>query len=800
MESSPHSEMPSEQRKQLKVRIDALMRINACLVSLGPSFDENLHRLIGLCRELCSAYRVGYFRLDGRRFDRVACTCGSVCTYASMDDVLQIVLRQDRQSVFDVAVDMQLPLTFGGSSQLASVLGTYLSLDEEKVGVLIAIYEEACEPDDQIKQGLSIVAQAIASEEARHYAQVKIHRQASIISATVDAARDAIFMTDQNGLIVYWNRAADALFGCSSSMALGKDYRAFFLQPTDVTVEDLSLLAAPVTVGVDRSFGRRLDGSLFPVECTTSMPFIDGEWRAITIVRDVSERIAATKKLRESESRYHALADGLPDSVTVVDSTGQIIYANAQALSLAGRTFAEIQGKRAQDLWPALAASPLPDFIQMVRESRVSRVERVDVEINGQQICIEARLHPMTMNGDTNCVLSIGRNLTGARMAEREAEHLREQLLQSQKMESIGRLAGGVAHDFNNLLTVILTNLELLFEERAFSDDVKMSLEEVQTSAHRAAELTKSLLAFSRKQTMSPVESSLSEIVSGTNRMLVRMLGEDISIDTKTMGICPVYVDRAQIEQVVLNLAINARDAMAHGGSLKIMTEEISLDTVEARRLDVPTGMYAQLRICDSGHGIPSENLDKIFEPFFTTKPVGKGTGLGLSMVHGTIRQHGGAIRVESELSRGTTFTIFLPRSNGRGQRTIALSGIRTRGTGRILLVEDEPDVLRATTRLIEHLGYTVIAAKDPKIALDIARDPDAVIDLLLTDVVMPQMNGRELWEQIRRIRPGLPVLFASGYTRDVDIMRQVFDEGLSFIEKPFGLTQLSVKIREQLP
>lgn len=383
-----------------------------------------------------------------------------------------------------------------------------------------------------------------------------------------------------------------------------------------------------------------------------------------------------------------------------------------------------------------------------------------------------------------------------------ERRELEAQLTQVQKMESIGQLAGGIAHDFNNLLIPIMGYAELA-KASASDEERNDHLEQVIEAATRAASLTHQILAFSRKQILQPHVHDLNDIIRKFESMARRIIGEDIELRTfLEPDLYRVSVDRGQIEQILLNLVINARDALPRGGRLTLETTNVYLDEayVAKHKAAHASGHYAMLAVSDSGCGMDAATQERIFEPFFTTKQRGRGTGLGLATVFGIVNQHRGSIWVYSELDKGTTFKIYLPRAQGAVQAVEATSseGV-ARATGTILVVEDEDLVRRIVCETLEATGYQVIEARGPQEALRFTTGAKARIDLLLTDVVMPGMNGRELYQKLEAIQPELRVLFTSGYTDNVIVHHGVLDPGLNFLQKPFTLQGLREKVRESL-
>ncbi|MFI5182615.1 MAG: ATP-binding protein [Thermoanaerobaculia bacterium] len=386
---------------------------------------------------------------------------------------------------------------------------------------------------------------------------------------------------------------------------------------------------------------------------------------------------------------------------------------------------------------------------------------------------------------------------------QRQAAGLKEQLLQAQKMESVGRLAGGIAHDFNNLLTAILGYAELAAGRLKPDDPSRLELSEIDKAAQRAADLTRQLLAFSRKQVFELRVIDLNRVVSNTHKMLRRLIGEDIEfVMSLKERLSSVKADTGQIEQVLLNLAVNSRDAMPKGGKLTIETSEVELgESYSTSHFDVPPGPYVVLAVSDTGTGMDAKALSHVFEPFFTTKEAGKGTGLGLSTVYGVVKQSGGHVTVYSEPGVGTTFRIYLPRVEDapemdRGSSAhAALAG----GTETVLVVEDEEAIRRLTCRALEAYGYTVLSAAGAREAIRLCEEYAGEIHLMLTDVVMPGVSGRELARSAAALRPLVKVLFMSGYTDNVVVHHGVLDPGTPFLQKPFTPRSLAQKVREVL-
>jgi signal transduction histidine kinase len=407
-----------------------------------------------------------------------------------------------------------------------------------------------------------------------------------------------------------------------------------------------------------------------------------------------------------------------------------------------------------------------------------------------------AEYHP-----DESTVLGVIEDITQRRQAESEKEKLREHLAQAQKMESVGRLAGGVAHDFNNMLQAILGNAGMALEDLPPDSPARECLEEIQKSAQRSADLTRQLLAFARKQTIQPKVLDLNDTLSAMLKMLRRLIGEDIDLAwLPGADLWPVRIDPNQLDQVLANLCVNARDAVPAHGHVSIETGNVTLtDTSLRTHPGCPPGDYVVLAVSDTGRGMDEETRAHLFEPFFTTKEVGQGTGLGLATVFGIVTQNGGLIQVASEVGQGATFKIYLPRAEAAAAPPPPTIHRSLRGTETVLLVEDEEQILSLGRRILAQHGYTVLAAIRPEAALDLATHHTGTIHLLITDVVMPGMNGKELRERLRATQPNVKCLFMSGHTANVIAHHGVLDDGVWFLQKPFTNLTLTETVRKVL-
>ena len=507
---------------------------------------------------------------------------------------------------------------------------------------------------------------------------------------------------------------------------------------------------------------------------------------------------ATQEDLRRSELSFRSLVTNAPYGICRCDSTGKILDANPAFLDLLGFTSAgEIVGQQIYTLYTDVEQwFDLADYLRSSAPFKGLTAEwkrksgTTVVRVSGGSVPNGRRL-------------GVVFELFAEDVTERRT--LEQQLRQSQKMEAVGRLAGGIAHDFNNLLMVISGYSEFLLERLGAEPDLRGPAQEIASASERASSLTRQLLAFSRKQMLAPRIVNLNEIATENLKMLTRMIGEDIDlVMVPSPNLWPVRADAGQIEQVIMNLAINARDAMPSGGKLTIETSNLTLDEDYARiHAPLRPGEYVMISISDTGMGMDSETQSHIFEPFFTTKGT-KGTGLGLSTVYGIVKQSGGYIWVYSEVGRGTTFKIYLPRvaslevAPAQPPESRQLQKVEP-GTETILLVEDEANLRYLARQYLEKQGYKVIEAADGAVAMQIAVAHEAVIHLLLTDVIMPGMNGRELAQRVSEIRPNVKVLYMSGYTENVIGHNGTLDAGVSLLQKPFNLRDLKSKVREVL-
>lgn len=522
---------------------------------------------------------------------------------------------------------------------------------------------------------------------------------------------------------------------------------------------------------------------------------IEGQLLA-RVIRYGIERQRAEQALTETASRLRALMDHATDGIAVLRPDGIALEVNASMAAMMGRPVAELIGHPFGEFsQPQVAEQRQREFAAVLRDGS-GRIAGAEVaRPDGSRVVIDVSLSLVQVGGE-RVVLSIARDVTEQRSLER-------QLRQAQKMEAVGRLAGGVAHDFNNVLTAIFGYADMVAEEFPQGSPVHDDIGEIRKAAMRAAALTRQLLAFSRQQVLEPIVLNLNDMVEDIDKMLRRMIGEDVDL---RLGLAPdlgnVRADAGQLQQVVMNLVVNARDAMPTGGKLLIETANADLDQSYAQEhLPVVPGSYVRLAVSDTGTGMDAATISHIFEPFFTTKEKGKGTGLGLSTVYGIVKQSGGYVWAYSEPGRGTTFKIYLPRVDAPAVDVSSVTTLETKltGTETILVAEDDEMLRPLTKQLLAKLGYTVLAGANAVEALALAGAHTGTIHLLVADVVMPGASGRDLARQLAAIRPDTRVLYISGYTDDAIVQHGMLEPGLNFLHKPFTPHAIARKVRDVL-
>ena len=531
----------------------------------------------------------------------------------------------------------------------------------------------------------------------------------------------------------------------------------------------------------------------------------DGRRKIVGTTQDITERKQAEERLAASAARYQSYIDVTGQIAWVADAKGEVVEDVPSLRNFTGQSYEQAKGFGwAKALHPDDVEHTLRAWNEAVTTQSTYEVEYRMRRHDGVYRSLLARGFPVHgTDGSVREWVGTCVDITERKKAEDAQVELEEQLRVSQKMEAIGSLAGGVAHDFNNLLSVILSYTGFAMETVRDEDPLKSDLVEVKNAADRAVGLTRQLLAFSRKQVLQPVPLDLNEVAQGLEKMLRRILGEDIAFVQKlapNLGL--TTADPGQIEQVLMNLVVNARDAMPDGGVLTVGTSNVEVDEYAAHGAGVPPGSYVQIAVADTGCGLDESSRSRLFEPFFTTKEKGKGTGLGLATVYGIVKQSGGHISVYSELGQGATFEIKLPRDCSASKSTPFKAVVMpkaVKGTETILIVEDEEALRKVAKRSLEAVGYRVLTASDGEEAMCVSRQYGGDIHLLLTDVVMPRLNGRAVARELLKTRPAVKVIYMSGYTDDTISHHGVLDAGTHFLAKPFTSTAVTQKVREVL-
>jgi PAS domain S-box-containing protein len=622
-----------------------------------------------------------------------------------------------------------------------------------------------------------------------------------VLSDLADHISDFLWVRDaESGAILYRNQVWEQITG--NNIPVGAHFTEFFRSTHPEDVARATQAGQRATRGGYDQLLRAIDrnGSVRWMRVRT-FPVYDaagGLSRVAGVAEDVTELQRAQEALRDSELRFRSLLEGSSDLIMLVDAEARFKYLNPSFETVLGFRVSEWLNRSGFDLvWPEDVEEARSTLGQVVAAAPgvITRWQLRLRSADGWWRWLEGTSTNHLSDPAIEGIVVNCHDVT-------ERKRLEAQFRQAQKMESIGRLAGGIAHDFNNLLTAIKGNLELALMETQPVDPRFEYLTDADKAADSASGLTRQLLTFSRKQVIDPKAISLNDVLTHVQKLLARVIGEDIRLERFTApDLAPVRFDPSQVEQILINLAVNARDAMPHGGQLTIETANVYLDEEYAKRHPyVEPGPYVMLAVSDTGSGMSAEVRAHLFEPFFTTKEVGSGTGLGLAMVYGAVKQNGGQIEVYSEPGHGTAFKIYLPVVNEHPVRVAtSASELHPQGLETILLVEDEDPVRTIASRMLERLGYTVHAFADGPSAIEAVRAMAEVPPLLITDVVMPGMNGHVLMQRLLEIRPSMKVLFTSGYTANVIVHHGVLQEGIEFLAKPYSLELLARRVREVL-
>jgi two-component system, cell cycle sensor histidine kinase and response regulator CckA len=654
---------------------------------------------------------------------------------------------------------------------------------------------------------------ALATAAARDHA--------TWLAGVVASAMDAIITVDADQRIVLFNAAAEQMFRCPAAEALGQSMERFIpsryravhrghfhtFEATGATNRSMGALA-------DLS-GLRADGEEFPIEASISQVDAGGRRLFTVIVRDITARRQAEEALRlalhekdQALAQIDALFASAPIGLGFWNRDLYFHRLNRALAEINGLPIDGLPGKHMREIMPG--GSGIEELVTAWEKVLATGEALLNIEYAGKSPSWpgetrywSSSVFPVHLGNEIIGLGAAVLDITERKQAEAAQAELEAQLYQTQRLESVGRLAGGIAHDFNNLLMVIHVYSDLMRAELPPDSPLIGKLDQIRRASERAAALTRQLLAFSRKQILAPTILDLNHLVTNLLKMLERLIGEDVALSMVLQpGIWSVTADPSQIEQVIMNLVVNARDAMPTGGQLTIETHNVHFDASYARmRVEAPTGPCVMLAISDTGHGMDEATRSRIFEPFFTTKQPGQGTGLGLATVHGIVKQSGGDILVYSEPGQGTIFKVILPATGvvAEGSSAPTAKGLAGGGPETILLVEDEDMVRGLVREVLVDLGYTVLVAPGGNEALALASQHEGPIALLLTDVVMPRVGGPELAERLRSVRPQTKVLFMSGYTDDAVIRHGLLTAEAAFLAKPFSPNALADKIRALL-
>ena len=627
------------------------------------------------------------------------------------------------------------------------------------------------------------------------------------LHAVVNTAVHGVILIDPAGSVLMFNPACERLFGYRSEEVIGHNVKMLMPAPYrdghDGYLTNYLTTGKAKVIGIGREvIGRRKDGSTFPMDLQIGEAKENDTTAFVGIIHDLTERKRVERALQESANRLKTVVDTAVDGVILMDMQGIVTMFNPACERLFGYRAREVVGHNVKMLMPAPYRGEHDRYLANYLHTSERKIIGIGREVVGQRK--DGSTFPMDLSvGEAkqeggSIFVGMIHDLTNRKRTE-------EQLMQAQKMEAVGQLSGGLAHDFNNLLTVVVGNAETLSLALKARPDLKQAADMIATAGERGAELTRRLLAFSRRQMLQPSQINCNRLIDSMQRMLWRTLREDIEIRIALApDLWPAFADPGQLESAILNLAINARDAMPNGGGLSISTANVAVDEhYRDRYPEVTPGNYILIAVTDTGEGMAPEVLARAFEPFFTTKDVGKGSGLGLSMVYGFMKQSNGHVSIYSEVGLGTTVRLYLPaHSTMPADLTVARAGAEgepPRGSESILVTEDDPFVRAYVVSALEELGYRVIAAEDAREALT-QLTQGAEVDVLFTDIVMPGgMNGWELAERAQQIRPGLKLLFTSGYALETLVARGRIHPDTAILNKPYRRPELARRLREVL-
>ncbi len=656
---------------------------------------------------------------------------------------------------------------------------------------------------DELEQRIRELEKA---ESERNRVERALRESEQFFRSLAESSPDYIMRYDRDCRHTYMNPAALAVSGFTEADIIGKTHRESGF-PEDLSTSWEERITQVFKTGRPSQTEFSWESANGQVSLDWRLtPEFDAKSHVISVLgvsRNITERKQAEEKLREFEERFRLTFYTSPDAININKMDGTYLEINEGFTQLTGYSREDALGKTSSEINIWDIPEDRERLVEGLRKNGYLRnLESRFLMKDGSYKIALMSATIIQLNGEPH-ILSITRDITDIRQTEQDKLLLERQLQQAQKMESVGRLAGGVAHDFNNMLSVILGHTELAIDELDQDQPVINNLQQIRRAANRSTDITRQLLTFARKQIVSPKVIDLNETVSGMLKMLLRLIGEDIDLVWRPgKQLWPIKTDPSQIDQILANLCVNAKDAIAGVGKITVETGNCTLDEEYcSANAGFISGQYVKIDVSDNGSGMDKETLSHIFEPFFTTKGVNEGTGLGLATVYGIVKQNNGFVHVYSEQGQGTIFSIYHPRYRGKTtpkEREFTAEPTLC-GNEIILLVEDEPSILDMATTMLQQLGYSVLVAGTPSDAIRLAGEYSGEIHLVLTDVIMPEMNGRTLTEKLLVSRPELKCLFMSGYTASVISHQGVLDDGVAFLQKPFSTRELAAKIRQAL-
>ncbi len=788
-------------------RENAVMAEVGRIVSSSLDLDETYEQFARVVRKLIPFDRIAIVLIDGQRktmqYDYVKglkvplCEPGDKVNISEtfLEEILQTqkgILIQGKEISKWVEKDERLFHTV--QSGLQSMISVPMIFRDHVIGVLhLRAKKPNAYTDDDLRLAENISVQISgAIGNARLFQEHQVLEKELFFQASLlDQVRNAVIATDLNRRIIYWNAYAERLFHWRRNEILGK-------RITEVIAERNLTTLKQSGYWEGESFGKRKDGSTFPIHLTNSI-FRDEKGKVkgmVFVANDLTERKRAEELLRKSEEKYRTLFEESTDAIFVTTQEGRYVDINEATVKLLGYDSKEellnidIAREIYLDPEERLRVKNLLDSNGIVKDLELTLKKKNGEKIN---VLLTARTI-YNDQGEVSGYQGIVRDVT-------EQKALEAQLILSQKMEAIGILAGGIAHDFNNLLMVIQGNVELGLMHLDPSHPVYDSLRKIEEGAQKASGLTRQLLAFGRRQMLHPKVLNVSEIIGNLSQMLSRLIGEDIELRVELKpGLRPIFADPSAIDQVLMNLIVNARDAMPRGGRLTLQAFNVTLDEPFCHQHPLVTpGQYIKISVIDTGMGMDEVTQSRIFEPFFTTRE--KGSGLGLAVVYGIVKQHQGHIFVSSQPGKGTRFDLYFPAYQDivLQEAMEMMEGEIPRGTETLLVAEDEPEIRELLKLLLEKLGYQVLTACDGEEALETFSTHRDQIDMVVLDAVMPKLNGPQVYEHIASVSPDLPCLFLSGYSEE--IVQRYFDQSLNIpiLNKPVTLRDLGKTVREIL-